>query len=508
VEQLVRELEAWAEAGLAARFWWRDDDATSDTEQLRQFLTIAKNFGIVPGVAVIPERADASLVARASRADATIWQHGWGHHFHELGEFGEGRPLPTMSREALLGQRRLDDLFGDSGWQRVFVPPNHMISMSFKAALPRLGYFGLSAGLPLTPRLDDVREFNAEVDVMHWREGRVLPVSTVCEMLCEQLRTRREGARPVNDPIGVLTHHSVFDDEGWEVVSTILEVLTGHRAVDWLRADRLFEVNPESPDMSCGNSRPVEHHTSATRGVTVVITSCGRPDLLVRTLDSFIEHNTYPIADFILMEDGEKPASPSLEDRYRARNFKWLFTGARLGQMRTIDRAYALVNTEYIFHCEDDWEFLASGFIEKSLAVLEHSPNTLQVWLRAADDTNGHPIMREAFTAGDVAYRLMQPGYVTPEWGTWHGFSLNPGLRRHRDYLLLGSFAHLDPHRDKPPYEVEREASEFYMKRGFLAAILTDQAGRGYVRHIGWGRRVGEYVSPPTEGAGRSSHRQ
>ena len=39
-------------------------------------------------------------------------------------------------------------------------------------------------------------------------------------------------------------------------------------------------------------------------------------------------------------------------------------------------------------------------------------------------------------------------------------------------------------------FEVERAASGFYMKHGFLAAILADRDGQGYVRHIGDGRRV------------------
>lgn len=37
--------------------------------------------------------------------------------------------------------------------------------------------------------------------------------------------------------------------------------------------------------------------------VTLVITSCGRFDLLKRTLDSFFEKNTYPIKKIIITED-------------------------------------------------------------------------------------------------------------------------------------------------------------------------------------------------------------
>jgi hypothetical protein len=227
-------------------------------------------------------------------------------------------------------------------------------------------------------------------------------------------------------------------------------------------------------------------------GITVVLTSCGRPDLLGVTLDSFLQFNTHPIRDFIVMEDGDSPASLSNDARYRSRGIRWLATGRRMGQLAAIDLAYGQVRSEHIFHCEDDWEFYAPGFIEKSLAVLRRSPEVLQVWLRALDDTNNLPIMDHLFHADGVPYRLIRPGYHSEEWGTWHGFSLNPGLRRLRDYPLIGSFSSHNPHGTKKAWEVERELSEVYLKLGFLAAILADRDGKGYVRHIGWGRRVGD----------------
>jgi hypothetical protein len=42
-----------------------------------------------------------------------------------------------------------------------------------------------------------------------------------------------------------------------------------------------------------------------------------------------------------------------------------------LGQINSIDRGYSNVDTKYIFHLEDDWEFYDYGFIEKSKAAFE-----------------------------------------------------------------------------------------------------------------------------------------
>ena len=41
--------------------------------------------------------------------------------------------------------------------------------------------------------------------------------------------------------------------------------------------------------------------------VTVVITSCGRVNLLRETIDSFITFNTYNIAEIILIDDSGDP---------------------------------------------------------------------------------------------------------------------------------------------------------------------------------------------------------
>ena len=110
--------------------------------------------------------------------------------------------------------------------------------------------------------------------------------------------------------------------------------------------------------------------------VTLVITSCGRFDLLKRTLDSFFEKNTYPIEEIIITEDsteGKKLENllSQYEEFKNKEKFHLIINETREGQLKSIDKAYAKVNTEYIFHCEDDWVFLKEGFIEKSMKLLK-----------------------------------------------------------------------------------------------------------------------------------------
>jgi len=227
-------------------------------------------------------------------------------------------------------------------------------------------------------------------------------------------------------------------------------------------------------------------HPPRERGVAAVLTSCGRQDLLEKTLDSFFAFNTYPLAQTIIVEDGPQEANSSLVKKYADRNITWLSTGRRVGQIAAIDYAYSFVEQPYIFHLEDDWQFYRAGFIEQSLIILETLADCLQVWIRALHDTNRTPISAEPETIQGVAFRRVQSGYLAK----WHGFSFNPGLRRTGDYDRLGKFAWHVQRDPADPDTSEWQISALYQELGLYAAILSDDEGTGYVRHLGFGRRV------------------
>lgn len=223
-------------------------------------------------------------------------------------------------------------------------------------------------------------------------------------------------------------------------------------------------------------------------GVTAVLTSCGRPDLLERTLNSFFAVNTEPLDAFILVEDGAAPLDV-------ARDFHFpcpatiIATGERVGQTAAIDYAYSRVASEYVFHLEDDWEFFAPGFVEKSRTILAARPDCLQVYVRALDDTNGHPVEPGEQTTQGVLWRRMAFGFEA-YGGEWNGFSWNPGLRRLADYVAVGGYG-VHQLRAPPGHAgAERVLSKVYRRLGMFAAILSDREGQGYVRHIGWDRTV------------------
>lgn len=205
--------------------------------------------------------------------------------------------------------------------------------------------------------------------------------------------------------------------------------------------------------------------------VTVCLTSCGRQDLLEKTLESFFNFNTYPIERFIVSEDsGRFGINEELQIMYPEIDF--INDGYTQGQIKSIDSMYKMVETKYIFHMEDDWEFYRSGFIEYSMAKLEADQKVINVWLREKDDTNGHPHFK---------------GLMALNHNGWGGFTFNPTLKRLKDYKRIGSYGKYARFDTRRPWESEKRIGKVYRNLGYHAEISEI----GFVKHIGNDRHIG-----------------
>jgi hypothetical protein len=225
--------------------------------------------------------------------------------------------------------------------------------------------------------------------------------------------------------------------------------------------------------------------------VTVVITTCNRTDLLELTLQSFFKFNTYPIKRVIIVEDsGVKQNFQNVKQLVPC-ELIIIENDTNIGQIPSIDKAYSLVETDYIFHCEEDWEFFDSNFIERSFEILEDNPKIFTVWLRAHGDTNHHAILTE------IAYHLPSGNYYYLvdrfHKKIWCGFTFNPGLRRTIDCMLLYPYSSLEIKKSgkkKKGMNImhEMDLSIYYQELGFGAAISSET--KGFVKHIGGKRHV------------------
>lgn len=211
--------------------------------------------------------------------------------------------------------------------------------------------------------------------------------------------------------------------------------------------------------------------------VTVCITSCARLDLLERTLASFRKHHSG--GRYLLSEDsGDAQVIATLRQRYPDMT---VLTGTqpREGIMRSIDRLYREVQTPYICHLEDDWEFDGPVNWQAAIAMLESANKVANVSLRLFSEIRWgyRQRSRPAVLAGaKFAIMHRRAHFESFSW------SPNPGLIKTELYRSYAPFARVQPD----------QMSGVMKKDGWVMAYLLP----GVARHIGHGRNMPDPTMP------------
>lgn len=212
--------------------------------------------------------------------------------------------------------------------------------------------------------------------------------------------------------------------------------------------------------------------------VTLVLTSCGRLDLLEKTIKSISNEILNKIPKKIIIDDSvDEKNLIELECQQKLgylKNWKLIFNKEKLGQSGSIDRAYSEVTTEYVFHCEDDWMFTDSNFIARGIKILDKYENILQVTFRYGEPHKAYDQIYEKNE--DHAFKIWIPG-----WNGYPGFTYNPNIFRFSAYQKI-----------KPIYgKSEKDVGNNYVSMGLKTAVLENRS----VHHIGDGRHVQNYVN-------------
>ena len=208
-----------------------------------------------------------------------------------------------------------------------------------------------------------------------------------------------------------------------------------------------------------------------TNDYSVVLTSCGRFELLRRTVESFAAFADIAPAKFVLVEDSGDEAVRDVVAGVDL-PFDIVVNRPRRGQAKAIDIGYARVTTPHVFHCQDDWAFFRGGFVGESFAVLNAHADVSAVMLRGRDEHRWFKKLPYETVGGVEYFRARRDLH----W-YYFGYGYNPGLRRMSDYKRIAPIANIGG---------EKEVSFVFKRLGFVTAHLEVPA----VRHLGYGNRA------------------
>lgn len=219
--------------------------------------------------------------------------------------------------------------------------------------------------------------------------------------------------------------------------------------------------------------------------ISLVITSSGRADLLVKTLAS-MQPWVYLFTEKILVDDAQT-ANVKIRQIAEDYGFHFLSNQKQLGQHQSIDRAYKYVSKPYIFHCEDDWQFNQCPDIRLAKKLLELSYISC-VCTRKIDDRcrSKYPdrtIKLDRYQSAELAGEK----YLTikQHWHPTRGaFTFNPNLIKTAFYKTIGPYRR---------YSSEREISASLKQQGYLIAFEP----QGTCSHIGWNRHIQDPTKLP-----------
>lgn len=211
--------------------------------------------------------------------------------------------------------------------------------------------------------------------------------------------------------------------------------------------------------------------TTVPDNVTTVLTSCGRWDFLTVSLDTFLAHHTP--GRFILVEDSaDREFAERIRDRYP--QIEVVLNDPRLGQHKAIDRVYAMIDTPYILHLEDDWHFLGEMDIDHGIRVLESDPSSITAvcFARFTGLKKRQRIFGKKVTHDGRPYMHMGNSHRE-----WHGFSFYPSVLRKDLWAEHGPYA---------KYQNERAISKHMKAMG--KEMVYQLPGVGV--HVGSGKSV------------------
>jgi GR25 family glycosyltransferase involved in LPS biosynthesis len=307
-------------------------------------------------------------------------------------------------------------------------------------------------------------------------------------------------SRGVLTEYGICAYYSKEYREAYDAFATLLSFKNLNAAeVDNAIKNAHFCIDYIKDDYSHYNPEIVSQITRrrAERGspmITLTMTSCKRPKLFQRTVNSFL--NTCTDLDridrWLCVDDASSEEDRAEMKRlYPFFEFYWKKPEEK-GHPQSMNIIRDMVTTPYFFHMEDDWLFFTRrNYMSECMDVLSHNPHLGQCLINKnyAETAKDYDIIGGDQFTTDTGQRYCVHNYTsTPDsmlafeqkhgpgkyCSYWAHFSFRPSLLRTRVVKELGRF-------DENVSHFERDYSMKYVNAGFLSAFFENI----YSIHIG-----------------------
>lgn len=242
--------------GTPLSLWWRDDDLEMPSPGLDAMIEALGAVGIAPAFAAIPATVSSAAIAALDGTAAVVFPHGWAHANHEppdrkKSEYGAARPADTRLAEIGRGWERIRAIAGNRA-VGVFTPPWNRIEPALTDRLSETGVVGFSTyraqpGDHATAPPSRLPRLDTHVDLIDWRSGRTpLSADAVVDRLLiwlgpgmnagevSESEAKNRDKMPVDNPIGILSHHRDTPGEAWSGWAPVWRILRDHPGTEWV----------------------------------------------------------------------------------------------------------------------------------------------------------------------------------------------------------------------------------------------------------------------------------
>ena len=225
----------------------------------------------------------------------------------------------------------------------------------------------------------------------------------------------------------------------------------------------------------------VNFKTPLMSDTTFTMTTCNRLDLTLKTLSSLKQYG-YDVDSFIIMLDCfNETLADTLYQKYPHVHFVTPTSphgengGAR--HMDNLQQLFEMVKTPWWFHCEDDWEFTAPGFIENSKTILSNDSSIYMIMGREPNTFKPHVDETYGWKTSPNNHKYGALRINSGPSGSFASYTANPSvLDVSRVHAMIGNFSN---------YRGESDVSRKLGKRfSARVGIFRDH----YYHHMGMGR--------------------